>query len=148
METNNNSKKFALDAKLQDELNKLNIEKHTRKTTTSGNKSFWIWENAIKDFCTDSEIKKASESVDSKKQLMKKVRRMLRNKQYDVAFSFISALKSKSNNIDECYENFAKFNKRYIVNCKETFTNVTENRDKEKYNFLKLAYSTFNEIAK
>ena len=144
METNKSEKKISAD--LQKKLANFNAEKFAKKVANKGNKSFWIWSNAIQDFCTESERKRAADSKDSEKQMMKKIRRILREKQANLALSFLSDLQTNSERLHKSFKEFKQFNDRYIINCKETFTNVSENSDPEKLEFLKLAYSAFNEM--
>jgi len=143
-----NKSNLKLSAEMQKKIANINAEKFAKKTAKKGNKSFWIEANVISDFGTEIEQKKAEQSKDSAKQLMKKYRRKLRDMQANLALSFVSDLQTNSARLDKSFKEFAEFNKRYIYNCKETFTNRTEESDKDMYDFLQTAYSAFNEMQK
>jgi len=131
-------------------LANLNIEKLAQKTAKKAGQKLWNWTNAIKSFCTETEAKKASADANYQKQIMKKVRRKLRTDQYNLALGYLSAVKkvTVANNatnqqaLSNAIKNFREFNSKYLVDAKASFTNVSEENEKETFEFLKLAYES------
>lgn len=143
-----------ISAEMKQKLDAVNIEKIAAKVSAKSNKSFWNLDNAIADLCTDSDKKKAAESDAEKKRIVKALRRKLRDKQSSFALSFISALKmsQKANTLEirtkleNAYSDFNTFNKKYLKDSKNTFTNVSESNEPDKFKFLSDSYSLYHSM--
>ena len=143
-----------ISAEMKQKLDAVNIEKIAAKVSAKSNKSFWNLEQAINDFCSESDQKKCAESDSEKKRIVKALRRKLRDKQSNCALSIVSALKmsQKSNTpevrtkLETAFVDFNTFNKLYLKDSKNTFTNVSEANEPEKFKFLSDSYSLYHSM--
>lgn len=139
---------------MKSKLDALNIEKIASKVSAKSNKSFWDLDSAIKDFCTEADQKLCADNVDAKKRIVKALRRKLRDKQSNFALSFVSALKmsQKANTLEvrtkleNSFADFNSFNKKYLKDSKNTFTNVSETNEPDKFKFLSDSYSLYHSM--
>ena len=90
------TKNFELkvNAEIEKELKSVNAEKLAEKAKSSAKQKLWNWDNAIKDFCTENEIKDAK-TDEQKSSLMQSVRNKLRKKQSVKAFAFLTSAITK-----------------------------------------------------
>ena len=143
-----------ISAEMKAKIAKMNIDKILSKVSAKSNKSFWNLDNAIKDFCSESDQKLCAENDAEKKRIVKALRRKLRDKQSNFALSFISALKmsQKANTLEvrtkleNAFSDFNSFNKKYLKDSKNTFTNVSEANEPDKFNFLTDSYSLYHSM--
>ena len=163
----NAKKETTLDKQVKTEMKKIVLTAEQKKTLSESvkkqteqkvrklqNSSFWNLKQALIDFGSDTDkLDLKLEKISSKVQ--RKLRNsVLRPKQKNFAYSFLTAFNASQisntfevrTKLENSYIDFHTFNKKYLNDCKLQFSQKSD--DSEDRKNLDLAYSYYFELSK